>query len=644
MKRRLSNRGLRALASLILVLALSVGTAAPARAGFLDWLFGGKDAVEAAAPTEVPPASGPSLTAAPAPSPTATPTATPEPTPEPTATPIPAAVIEDDGMLRVCLMSLGNPSQMALTFAGVYAVDGDPDFRFERNAKVLLSAAEGRVYLSAGGLTLNLGESVTFTRHAASKGAENGIYIAGSEKGNLYCGDLTVTAGPVGLEPVLKLHVEDYLYGVVAYEMSDSFPIEALKAQAVAARTYAMQRKWDAGDRPYDLVDTTADQVYKGYDPQYANVVAAVDATRGVVGVVGEGFARCYYTASNGGQTALPSQLWEDAEGDAYLAVTDDPYDLENPRSLKNELTITPRCGGSEALKALLEEALSVPLTFMGYAADEWRLDAIAAIAPANPVARGSRWFRELDFAVYVEVLAPSASTPAPTAAPQSTQSAAPAAPTGEPEPEPVWTRLARPVTVTLDVYRQIKDVLKLGLNRSDCELVSVDTALDDEGAPTSFTISMRRFGHGVGMSQRGAQWMAGHYDMDYGEILAFYYPGVSFQRILWPEVALTDLAALPAGVGRSGAAPAPSPTPAPLPEPGMGETVARVVLENADSTLNVRESPSLNARVLATLTGGRRVLVSGEPDEEGWVAVRTAEFSGYVKAEYLEAAGVSGR
>ena len=61
-----------------------------------------------------------------------------------------------------------------------------------------------------------------------------------------------------------------------------------------------------------------------------------------------------------------------------------------------------------------------------------------------------------------------------------------------------IWE--ARTVEVDLSVYDQIKDSLSIGLNSSDYELITVVTGED------SFTLEMRRFGHGVGMSQRGAQ------------------------------------------------------------------------------------------------------------------------------------------
>ena len=604
-----------AVAALTLALCLS---AAPARADFWDWLFG-SPAEETLAPLTV--------------------TATPRPVE------VPPASLEDDGQLRVYLKSMGDPNQLDLTFAGVYAVEGDPGFRFDRNAQATLSIADGDVYMWVGGLTLDLGPSVTFTRHAAGEGEENGLYIAQSEKGTLYCGDLTVTAVGNGLRPVLKLAVEDYLYGVVAYEMSDAFPIEALKAQAVAARTYALQRKQSAGRREYDLVDTTADQVFKGYDPQYANVVAAVDATRGVAGIFENRFATCYYTASNGGQTALPSQLWGHTDGDAYLAVTDDPYDLENPRSLQSDLTFAPDCGGSPALKAMLLEALAAPMAELGYGDGEWEFESVASVTPVEPRPGADKWFDGLAFEVNMRALV-SVATPQPTATdtPDAAASPAPSASPDEPqlpeltvEPRRMWVSLEAPVTVTLDVYDQIKDGLKLGLNGSDCELISVETETGPDGVPKSFKLVMRRYGHGVGMSQRGAQRMAGHYGMGWQEILAFYYPGLSFERLTWPDDALTDLSALPAGAGARRPAPTATPTPAPLPSPLPGEALAVVKLESAGSTLNVRERPSIDSRVLDLLDNGRQVLVLGEPDADGWIAVRTAEVSGFVKAEYLE-------
>ena len=631
----------------MLALALLLAQGAPARAaGLFDWLFGGgEEAVEAAAEVTLPPAEVLQLV-------TPEPDPTPNPIPEATPAPIPDAAIEDDGMLRVELRSLDYPAQLHLTLAGVYAVEGDPGFRFDRDTRVALSAAGDNVYLAVGGLTLNMGASVTLTRHLAGDGAENGLYIDESEKEALYCGDLTVSvAAENALRSVLRIQVEDYLYGVVGYEMNDAFPLEALKAQAVAARTYALKRKSVSTGRDYDVADTTADQVYKGYIADYANVVRAVDETRGVVGLYDGDFASCYFTASNGGQTALASHAFDRPEDDAYLAMTDDPYDLENPLSLQNELTVGERCEGSDALKGMLEAALGKKLGEMGYGDGEWEFESIESVEPADPRFEGSRMYDGLKFGLWVKLLTPVATpTPEPTATPTPEASAdgtaepeaadvLAAALIGEGTPEPAetpeptaipreWRLSDEPIYVTLSVFDDIKDGLKLGLNSADYELISVETR--EKGR---FTLVMRRFGHGAGMSQRGAQRMAGVHGIGWQQILAFYYPGLSFERMRWLGDALTDLSALPDGVGAARPKPTPTPTPAPLPALKEGERYATV---NA-TALNVRQKPTTASQVLDQLMKGRKVIVSGEPDADGWVPIHTAELEGFVKAEYLD-------
>ena len=133
----------------------------------------------------------------------------------------------------------------------------------------------------------------------------------------------------------------------------------------------------------------------------------------------------------------------------------------------------------------------------------------------------------------------------------------------------------------------------------------------------------MRRYGHGVGMSQRGAQWMAGEYGKSYQEILAFYYPGLTFETQNLVSGQQEALGALPL----SGA-------DEPLPEAGEGERYATVSLSTPFSTLNVRSAPSTDAQILATLRDGDRVIVAREEGE--WSYIRTARIEGYVAGSYL--------
>ncbi len=126
------------------------------------------------------------------------------------------------------------------------------------------------------------------------------------------------------------IYIEDYLCGVVPYEMSDSYPIEALKAQSIAARNYAAKRMGSADS--YDLTDDSSnDQVYKGYSPSAVNTAAAVDATAGQVLTYGDAIIDCYYSASNGGWTELPYHRWGGGATWPYYRIDRDPYDTYNP-------------------------------------------------------------------------------------------------------------------------------------------------------------------------------------------------------------------------------------------------------------------------------------------------------------------------
>ena len=70
-----------------------------------------------------------------------------------------ASSIEDDGMLRVYLKSLGDPASLGMTLAGSYTVEGDRGFRFDRDTAIVLAADGESVLLSVGGLTIDMGPS-----------------------------------------------------------------------------------------------------------------------------------------------------------------------------------------------------------------------------------------------------------------------------------------------------------------------------------------------------------------------------------------------------------------------------------------------------------------------------------------------------
>lgn len=579
--------------------------------------------------------------------------------------------VEDKGLIRVYLKSLSSCQALGLTLDGVYTVDGDAGFRFQRGTEIAVAEDAGDIYLSAGGLTVNMGSSFTLVRQAPGEGKEpGGIYIHEALKDNLYAGDLKLTAEKGYLSAVCTVQVEDYLYGVVGYEMSDSFPMEALKAQAIAARTYAMNAK--TSSRAYDVTDTTQDQVYRGFNPAQTRVIRAVDETRGIVlGTNARSFGQCYFTASNGGQIASTKQIWGGTV--SYIEMKDDPYDLENPSSVVKSAFLAAEPAEDDSIARAILEKISVP------GAEQLRVDRIVNMTLSDPDTQGSLMYKTVTFEVNVsekvwivpeedqigEELPPDGSEPetdaegdtdtaetgpdgvvsedtAPveaTAIEATVSEATPAEATAseatpvEAEPQPVlsdWQSVEGSFTVKLSTYNYLKNALNLSINSAAYEVFDLTSAKD------GWTLTARRFGHGVGMSQRGAQTMADKYDKSCEEILAFYYPGLKAYAIDWQENALVPISDLPESLGYARARPTPHPTQAPLPTLRAGEYTATVSLQSSASSLNVRSEPNTSCSVVALLYHGEKVIVTGEY-EGGWVGIRTAEFKGYVKSDYLK-------
>jgi stage II sporulation protein D len=124
--------------------------------------------------------------------------------------------------------------------------------------------------------------------------------------GKAYRGSLLVLTNPRGtLNLVNRVDLDEYLYGVVPAEMGPKRydEIEALKAQAVAARTYALAHRGQFETEGYDLCATPKCQVYAGRTAEDPLSSGAVDATRGLVLASGGAFADALFISTCGGQT-----------------------------------------------------------------------------------------------------------------------------------------------------------------------------------------------------------------------------------------------------------------------------------------------------------------------------------------------------
>jgi stage II sporulation protein D len=147
------------------------------------------------------------------------------------------------------------------------------------------------------------------------------------ELGKPYRGALVVSSTNDRLAAVNYVSLEQYLYGVIPREIPSTWLPEVLKAQAVAARSYALASRSTTGD--FDLYSDVRSQVYGGLAAEDPNTTAAVDATAGQVVLYAGAVARTYFFSTSGGRTAASADVW--GEPIPYLVPVDDPFDALSP-------------------------------------------------------------------------------------------------------------------------------------------------------------------------------------------------------------------------------------------------------------------------------------------------------------------------
>jgi SpoIID/LytB domain protein len=124
---------------------------------------------------------------------------------------------------------------------------------------------------------------------------------------------------------VRRMGLEGYVRGVVGAEVSASWPMAALEAQAVASRTYALTAH--AGGAKFDVYSDTRSQMYLGKRVETPATDAAVRATAGQIVTYGGRPAITYFFASSGGQTESVQNAWTGAAAEPWLVGVRDPYD-----------------------------------------------------------------------------------------------------------------------------------------------------------------------------------------------------------------------------------------------------------------------------------------------------------------------------
>jgi stage II sporulation protein D len=220
--------------------------------------------------------------------------------------------------------SLGQTSQKKIR---VLLTDGRSSVRlrssesFKVGDRKLARFTDWKVVPARAGKVKVVGKG-KFGSPATAKPGEGFLRINGLR----YRGDLEIHNRGGSLAVVNVLRLQSYLYSVVPREMPSSWPLEALKAQAVAARGYAVRA---ARGSWFDIYDDTRDQVYGGLDyssGEDPGSTAAVQATSGQVLKASGSVISAYFSSSNGGRTAASADTWGGSL--PYLVSRKDSFDL----------------------------------------------------------------------------------------------------------------------------------------------------------------------------------------------------------------------------------------------------------------------------------------------------------------------------
>ena len=303
------------------------------------------------------------------------------------------------------LISQRNHSESTVRIYGNYAVHdaaGNALFIAQDEAAYTVKAENSAVSLySAFGTLLYSGASVSFKEfesgHANNCVKVDSVSMGNSDTDRTYRGDLNIyyfdktgsySKRWAGLYLVNNVYMEDYIQGVVAAEMgkenkqnqAKGWPAEAQKAQAVAARTFAMNKT--RSSLVFDVYDTSKSQAYFGITDWCK---AAVQATAGNILYYEGKVLRVHYTGTNGGDTEVTANYWGEGEtGCGKESVREDIYDLKVSGKDYVEYAEIPvnYNASNKYVKSLVDNVLIPNLTASGYAVSSAAYQSLSISVP----------------------------------------------------------------------------------------------------------------------------------------------------------------------------------------------------------------------------------------------------------------------
>ena len=371
---------------------------------------------------------------------------------------------------------------------------------------------------SQGG-DLLLCENMVATPAFAGKSSDHVFHLTQLTQGT-YRGWFEFVRQGSSITAVNILDYEEYLYGVIPAEMPASWNMEALKAQAVAARSMAIHQYNKYNKYGHNVCDTVYTQVYKGFSGEHARTNQAVDETRGRVATYNGKIAETLFFSTSGGYTEDPANVWGSAI--PYLKSIPDPYETD-PEMKPWTRTISLADLDQSLASNNIRIGQAKGLQINGYtpAGRVKELEIIGTLGSHKIEREAIRTFF-------------SGTSQGSLRSRLFTIDNAPAI-----------NRASSNTLKGLQVYMGSAADYIIGASG---DLKRVGRALDVQGAKGQTTyayeaedlgggqmaygdlvISGKGYGHGVGMSQSGARGMAqaGH---TYDQIIKYYYQGVELQ------------------------------------------------------------------------------------------------------------------
>jgi len=351
-----------------------------------------------------------------------------------------------------------------------------------------------------------------------------------------YRGMLTFAVTGTTMTAVNVIGLEEYLYGVVPSEMPQSYEKEALKAQAVAARTYAMTKLGAHTGSGYQLCDGTNCQVYKGYSNEAASTTAAIDATSGEVACYNGSPIEAVFSSSTGGYTENSENVWWATV--PYLRAVPEIAEYGD-NTWKRELTLDELTELLETKEAGIGKAKDIVITKLSTGGRVQELQIVGT--------KGTKTLNKETLRTYFSGACGSLPSKmftingkggeigqylgegneVKTTAAKGGGLLAAAANQGIiAKTEGALSHLdGKKITVEVEVKGSSAKP-SVSVDNSDYEVYSVNISTVKDG---KFVFEGVGVGHGAGLSQKGAQAMA-QLGYDYEEILKHYYTGITIE------------------------------------------------------------------------------------------------------------------